>query len=190
MEALLIQNNYTFNLVVVKTRRYRALLKLYSTPFIALTLHKQLVLMSRLVPTTESIPVLINIKSYYMKDNLWFFYRSIIYSNSGLLSNNISTSYTYKTLKCSYSFIFNKKFTNTSSLKVPSPAYAKHFQILPISVQKFSFKKMFLFVLFNLLLLNKAYSNCINISYGFLILPTSFRLLWFYNFYYYKVHNY
>lgn len=190
MELILIQNNYIFNLKIRKTRRYRSLIKLYFTPWISILSYNELFYIMYHNIYQESSLYLIELKKFFQKDNIWYYYRNIIFANSGLITSNITKSYTYWNIKLVYNFIFNKKRLPGSIFKTDLCYYTKFIRILPFSIKKKSFKQIIIYMFKNLLRLYLPFKNCINISYCFILVNNEFNFFWLLNFYYFKIHNY
>lgn len=190
MEIILIQNNHAFNLFIFKTRRYRSLIKLRFTPLlVGLTYKKFFMLLSKPI-TNHNICFIGELQKYYLNMNIWLYYKDSINNNFGLMSNGIHKSYNFWMIKNNYDLLFSANKTQIYKLTVPFTNYVKHVRLLHFTVLKHTLKQSFILVLKVLLKLYTPYINISRNTYGFLIVNHAYDFLLFYNFYYFKVHNY
>lgn len=179
--------NYSNSLI--KTRRYRAFIKMNFSPFLFLWLYQ--VVFRAMSSFTLPKPLLYirDLQRIYLEKNLWTFYKKIVYNNTGLLLNNITKSYTFKSINFQVDAL---SFLNPPRLKLQLKPinYVKHVKVVPVSIQKFFFKKLIMFVLLSLLRLGHSYINYMNFSTSYVYITPNLNLLWIYNKYYFKVHNY
>lgn len=190
MSSILIQNTSHVYVVIVKTRRYRSLLKLYVTPFLIVNIFSRLIFSKNHVLYVSSSNYLMFLSKYFLDSNLWYFLSNITFNNSGLILNNIEKSYTFYTLSRYLKFISKRSDSNPSYFKFSILSYVKHIKIIPFSLNKNIFKKNIIYILYTFIKFNFSFINNLNISYSFLFLSKDFNLYLFYCYYYFKVHNY
>lgn len=190
MELILVQNNHVSNLFLIKTRRYKALIKFYFTPFIIVFVYNNLYKTMENRVLFPTCLYLQKLKKFYMNDNIWFFLRTFIYKNSGLLTNNINKSYIFWMIYISHGVIFFKSKHLLTIFSSNTKLYSKHIKIAPVALQKKSLQKVILFILLIFFKHYLPYINNFRMSYGFFFINNEFNFYLFYNLYYFKVHNY
>lgn len=176
--------------IIVKTRRYRSLLKLYLTPLLITQFFKVLTCYKNYVLYASSLGHIMLLSKYFLDANLWYFLNNTIFKNSGLISNNIEKSYAFNTLSTYHRFF---RDTISSSVEYPHSTiltYVRHIKIIPFSVNKNIFKKNIIYILYVFIKSSFSFINNLNISYSFMFLSRDFNLYIFYCYYYFKVHNY
>ena len=128
--------------------------------------------------------------NFYINKSLWKFLKLLIYKDGGLLTNNITYSYIYKNI------VFYTNFIKPYSLKyMKKNSLINNTTFLPIRIIKLSFQKKLLNKLVMILILNiqnmnSSYLNYINIKHSFFYLPKDVNFFYFFNFFYFKIHNY
>lgn len=190
MELILLQNLSTNIVIIRKTRRYRALLKFYNVPLVVLYSINKLFFYEKPLMLLSNRAYITELKAFFLKDNIWYFYRNIIYKNLGLITSNLHKSYTFWSLQ----FSDNLAFQNLPNYGISYPTnikdYTKHIKALHFPVHKKFFKKLILYYVAFLLKSFIPFSNSINLSHCYLIISNDFSFIWFYNFYYFKIYNY
>ena len=190
MEIILIQNSYIFNLFILKTRRYRSLIKLKFVPFlISLTYQKVLISLLKSI-SINNLPFINELQKYYLETNIWFSYKYNIGNNLGLISNNIHRSYNFWMIKNIYNFFFFNKIIPVGKRSIPFRSYVKHIRLIQFSITKYALKQSFIFTLKILLKLYTSYNNRGYSICSFILINHLYDFFLFYNFYYFKVHNY
>jgi hypothetical protein len=190
IETILIQNSCIWSLFVIRTRRYRLLLKLKFTPFLVGLTYSKLLLTLVKTATANNLFFLDNLQRYYLESNLWFFYKHNLYNSSGLVLNNTHKSYNYWIVRSKYNLLFLDKITQFYKVIKPLHHYTKHVRVIHFAVTKYVLKRSFIFTLRLLLKLHTPYLNKDCLTYNFLIISNLHDFLLFYNFYYFKIHNY
>lgn len=190
IEIILIQNSYALNLFVVKTRRYRSFLKLKFIPLlVGLTFNKLLTTLVKYT-TTANLIFLNELQKYYLETNLWFFYKYSLYNNSGLIPNNIHKSYNFWMIKNNYNLLFLSAVVQPPKIIQDLRHYTKHIRLIHFAIPRYLLRRSFIFILNILLKFNMPYINNIYNTYNFLIISHLYDFFLFYNFYYFKIHNY
>ncbi len=128
--------------------------------------------------------------NFYISKPLWKLLNLLTYKDSGLLVNNLTYSYIYQNLSYYLNFM---KLVEPKNMKNFSRINNNYF--LPIKIVKLSFQKQLLNKLVVKLILqiqsiNYPYLNYINISHSFFYLPKNISFFFFFNFFYFKIHNY
>lgn len=128
--------------------------------------------------------------NFYINKSMWKFLKLLIYKDGGLLTNNITYSYIYKNI------VFYTNFIKPHSLKYTKKNnLINNMAFLPIRIIKLSFQKKLLNKLVMVLILNiqntnPTYLNYMNIKHSFFYLPKNVNFFYFFNFFYFKIHNY
>lgn len=132
-----------------------------------------------------------HLRKIYLDLNIWWFFKNLYFTNRGNLSSNFNISVIYWTLDNGYHNLPKIQGLNTTYLK-PKPItnYIKEIRILLTSLNKKTFNRVTLLIIFLLLKPFSTFLNHINISYSFLSLCKSSNLLIFYNAFYFRVFNY
>lgn len=184
IEIIHIQNFSNLSILLSKSRRVKALVKLLSLPTFLTNLF------SYTYFKVNSYVVNSAVKPFYLINYLFNFYKKLIIRDKGLITNNITKSYNYTVI------FFTQKYLNNKNIKLTSKSN-KCFSnyILPIKVINFSLKnhklkKLYIYILLFLLSYNLTYLNCLNIFCSYLYKPYNLNFFIFYNNYYLKIYNY
>ena len=121
---------------------------------------------------------------------IFSFYKTLIFKSKGLVTNNITNSYNYLTIKKSAELfnISNLQKITTHNNEINN--YVKPIKVLNFFIKKYKFNKMVFIVLMYIIQFNIYYYNCTNFSYSFIYTPNIINFYNFYNYYYFKIYNY
>ena len=190
MEYLICQNFNNFYKNVVRTRRYKSLLKYYYSPFLFSKLLNVLITTNPVSNYKHNNIYLNNLKLLYQFNMVWYLYNTSWLGNKGFLTNNISYSYSFQHLYIQLKLL---SLSTTNFLFLPINGYSHYLKSIKISY--FFIKNKNLSVLFFVALLIifkfvSPYFNIKNITYSFITLSKSIYFFILNNNYYFKLHNY
>lgn len=135
---------------------------------------------------------LFTLNNVFLNNNLWNFFQNIVFTNQGLLTNNVTNSYTSYCLRKNYRY-GKPWFPSKNALLIKnhlSLVYFKNILILNFSFLKKYFKRSILIIFFFTMLPNIGFLNIFKITHSFVILQKLLYLTPFYSTFYFKVHNF
>ena len=178
----------------LKTRRYQSLVKYtlcpLSIPYINLIL--EISRSTKLLNLSTFISgYMIYFNKVFLK-TFWKYYKTFISRNVGLMSNNLHKSFMFRSL-----YMLNAKLWNTKSC-LNSTNY-KHISyslyLKPISMFSFAFQNRvydtLLFLVFTLINTNYySFKNDFRLLHSFILYQDNYRLFYFCNIDYFKIHSF
>jgi len=183
----LIQN-YSYSLpILVRYRRYFSFIKFSLTHLYSLWLFNSLYY------SKQSLSFLSYVYKLFLKTflnkNLWKFFTTIVFRNQGLLTNNLTQSYTclslinlnYHVKTSKLNHVFTKHFTLN---------YLSYISIFKLPLlRKFFYKKSY-FLLHLLLVWFLPYCKVFNIYTNFVKISNLFFIFYYFNIFFFKIHNF
>ena len=201
MLYILVQNMSLQLPLLVKTRRYYSLVKLKNVALFSLWLTNILFRSNfysyYIFRTNPIFYYIFNFNSSFylsfLEKNLWFFFKKLIFKNQGLLTNTLTNSYFYWLSKNFYYILFSIKRGDSKLLfnfYHSNKEYLTPIRTLNISFNKNFLNKKIISFFFLLYLDNLSFKNIFNMSYSFFLLPLNFTWFYFFNIFFFKIHNY
>ena len=186
LEHLFLQNLQLLYPKLPKTRRYKYLTKLFIAPklfsftlnfaYLSHNLHKSFVLNTKLL--------------IFFINQTFGFFKNLLFTDSGLIHNNLSKSYAFWILKI-YDELFLLKGFKLDLFRDFKPLnYSRCISIVGYSFNKKILNKAVLFLIFNFFKLYSPSRNFLRLSHGYVFLGKEFSLFYFYNFFYFRAFNY
>ena len=182
------QNFYNFYPPLIKTRRYKMLIKICKSSYNGINL----IYMLLALPQNFNLYRLLTL--FTLSASTWYFYKKLFIKNVGILVNNLHQSYNYWLIRQSLNYFstVEKSYTNLHGLNVKpiSTNYVQNIKIINFTFKKKVLNKTVINILYNVLSIWSPYLNKINMTYSFLFITNICYFMFAYNFYYFKVYNY
>jgi hypothetical protein len=119
----------------------------------------------------------------YLKNYIWRFFKNIITSNQGLLTNNLTKSYSFKIIKSVTQGLENSPTKKQWATIHKSTNYFNTIKVFNFLKPKKTLNLVVNALMVILLQSSNTYVNNLNFSYSFLILPNFYNFFYFYNFF-------
>lgn len=189
MNYIVCQNFKSTYPLVNKTRRRKLLIFLSSVNYNFLFLFKMLNISSMSIFTKFFYSYYSTIVMHYNLNNAWYFYKNILSSRNGMLTNNLSLSYNYWVVKYTNTF-FKKKMLYNNNRVETTLNYTLPVKVLSFFVKKKTLNKLIVNIL--LMYLDPAYNyiNYLSLTSGFIFAKNIFNNFMFINYFYFKINNY
>jgi len=186
MDYFFIQNLQCFYPKLIKTRRYKSMLKFILAPKLFCLLVDSCVYFHSL----SRFSFLFLTKSTFFTKQVFLLYKSLVTKDLGLLTNTVTRSYTHWCLRLHLEFLLQTPSTNIFNQSVNLVEYSTSIQVVGYSLKKKTFSQIMMYILFNFVKLNSSFLNYFLITNSYIAISREFSFIYFYNFFYFKIYNY
>jgi hypothetical protein len=148
---------------------------------------------STLLSYNNNNPWLLKFSNHYFSRSFFAFFKNLLYSKFGLITNQATLSYNYHLVDTLCKSVV--LFKNVSLVRPPHSGGLNPRVLIIIPTTSFSFHKdtynTLIFYIFSLLL--TPYTSTLNefkLRYSYIILPTHFQFYLFLNLFYFRINNF
>lgn len=186
IDYFFIQNLQHFYPKLLKTRRYKSMLKFALTPKLFCLLVENSIFFCSL----NKFSFLFLTKPVFFLKQVFFLYKSLLFKDLGLATSTLIRSYSYWCIKSHLGFLLKTPTKTTVNQNTNLTEYSTGIQFVGYALKKKTFSKIIMYILFNFIKLNPTFLNRFSINKGYVCISGEFNFLYFYNFFYFKIHNY
>lgn len=126
----------------------------------------------------------------FFSKHIFYLFTRIIIKDAGLLTSNISKSYSYWSLKTYINLFLRAKNTLIPNKSSNLILYSTPLQLLNYSFKKKTFNKTLMYFLFSFIKTNTSFINNFPLTCSYIFTPKEVSFLYFYNLFYFKIYNY
>ena len=126
----------------------------------------------------------------FFNKHIFYLFTQVLIKDYGLLTSNITKSYSYWSLKA-YLRLFSCVKNISISLKDKNLIlYSTPLQLINYSLKKKTFNKIIMYFIFNFTKVNACFSNSFLLTFSYIFLSKESSFFYFYNLFYFKIYNY
>ena len=127
--------------------------------------------------------------NYFLRNNIWSFFKHVLFLGQGPLTNALTVSYKYATYK-SFTPSASNLTKNKISQNHTSILYLRTIFLVNLPISKNSFMQHIIYLLTSLLIRHMGFTNSFHITTHYILIQTSFFILYFYNVFFFKIHHF
>lgn len=195
MLSFVVQNFYLSKPFLTKTQKYNHLLRGLGTHLVFLFLKSNLRSLFHYYQYTHVDKYIMHFMHINLLKPFWRVFKKLVSPYMGLLSNNISKSLSYYTVRSLDNLLSNIKGWVPSVLlprlvKHTDLVYVEPIPTVSLAFQKTLYNTLMVYMMYFLTHLNTGARFYFKLTHGFLLLPLNINLYMFCNCFYFKIRNY